>query len=104
MQHSRNQQGWDRTSSALAFKCFMLVLLSGCAASSPSTPTTITAEEAFAVQSRVVDCEWRAVNRFDDGSYTVSQLAQRVLGICAVELIQARRAFHLSLHDPEIDL
>jgi len=64
----------------------------------------ITAQEALAVQSRVVDCEWSAADRFDDGRYTVSDLAQRVLGICAVDLIEARRAFHLSLHDPEIDL
>jgi len=60
--------------------------------------------EALAVQSRVVDCEWKAVNRYDDGSYTVSQLAQRIMGVCAVQLTKARLAFHLSPNDPEIEM
>jgi hypothetical protein len=63
-----------------------------------------TAQEALAISSRAVDCEWKATNRYDDGHYTISELARRVMGICAVELIEARRAFGLSLHDPEIEL
>jgi hypothetical protein len=51
-----------------------------------------------------VDCPWKAAYRYDDVHYTVSALARRIMGICAVELIEARRAFGLSLHDPEIEL
>jgi hypothetical protein len=63
-----------------------------------------TAEEALAISSRTVDCKWKAANRYDDGHYTISELARRVMGICAVELIEERRAFGLSLHDPKIEL
>jgi hypothetical protein len=52
----------------------------------------------------VVDCEWKAADRYDDGRSTVSELAQRIMGICAVELTKTRLAFHVSLNDPEIDL
>jgi len=66
-------------------------------------PGIITADEALAVSSRVVDCEWKAADRYDDGRSTVSELAQRVMGICAVELTKARLAFGLSLNDPQIE-
>ena len=39
----------------------------------------------------------RAADRYDDGRSTVSELAQRIMGICAVELTKARLAFHVSL-------
>jgi hypothetical protein len=65
---------------------------------------TMTADEQLAVVSRVVDCEWKAVGRYDDGNYTVSQLAQRVMGVCAVERLKARQAFGLSSNDPKVEL
>jgi hypothetical protein len=67
-------------------------------------PKTLTAEEALAISSRVVDCEWKAADRYDNGRSTVSELVQRIMGICAVELTKTRLAFHVSLNDPEIDL
>lgn len=65
-------------------------------------PYFMTADEALAVQSRVVDCEWKAAGRYDDGG-SVAQLAQRIMGICGVELIKARKAFRFSLDDPLIE-
>jgi hypothetical protein len=86
---------------SLALSC----LVSGCGtAQQTPAPKIITAEEALAISSRVVDCEWKAADRYDDGRSTVSELAQRVMGLCAVELTNARLAFHVSLNDPEIDL
>ncbi len=71
----------------------------------PSAEATVrvqTAEEALAVQSKVTDCEWNAADRYDDGRYTISDLAQRVTGVCAVELTKAALAFGLSPNDPQI--
>ena len=94
------------------FSLILVCLTSGCSAVPTSVTSdppkadarTITANEALAVQSRVVDCEWKAVNRYDDGTYTVSQLAQRIMGLCAVELTRARLTFHLSPNDPDVEL
>jgi hypothetical protein len=63
----------------------------------------MTADEAFAVFSRVVDCEWKAANQYDDGRYTISELAQRVIAVCVVEFTKARLAFRFSPNDPQID-
>jgi hypothetical protein len=63
----------------------------------------ITADEALAVSSRVTDCEWKAADQYDDGRYKISELAQRVMGVCAVELTKARLAFGLSPNDPQIE-
>ena len=83
----------------LALSC----LVSGCTAA-PQTPVpTITAEDALAASSRVVDCEWKAVERYDDGHYAVSALARRIMGICADEISKARLASNLSPSDPEIE-
>jgi hypothetical protein len=68
-----------------------------------TTPRVLTADEALAVQSTVTDCEWKAANRYDDGRYTVSELAQRVTGVCIVELTKAALAFGLSPNDPQIE-
>ena len=62
------------------------------------------AEEASGISSRVVDCERKAADRYDDGRSTISELAQRIISICAVELTKARLALNLSLHDPHIQL
>jgi hypothetical protein len=64
----------------------------------------LTADEMLAITSRVTDCEWKAVARYDDGRSTVAQLAERTMGICSVERLHARRAFNLSPTDPAIDL
>ena len=53
-------------------------LVSGCGAAQKPTPKEMTAEEMLAIQSRVVDCEWKAADQYDDGRSTVSALAQRI--------------------------
>jgi hypothetical protein len=63
---------------------------------------TLSAQAALAVQSRVTDCEWKAANQYDDGSYSLAELARRVMGICAVELTKAAFAFGFSPNDPDI--
>jgi hypothetical protein len=80
--------------------------LAGCSAPQEKPNLRLpTTEEALAIASRVVDCEWKAARRYDDGHYTVSALAERVMGICAVELMEERRAYGLSpFHNPEIEL
>jgi hypothetical protein len=55
----------------------------------------------LALQSVVTDCEWKAADRYDDGRYTVSELAQR--GVCAVELTKAALAFGFSPNDPQVE-
>jgi hypothetical protein len=42
---------------------------------SPQTMCIIAAETS--VQSTFTDCEWNAADRYDDGRYAVSDLAQR---------------------------
>jgi hypothetical protein len=63
----------------------------------------MTAEEILAISSKVVDCEWHAVSRFDDGQTPIAQLAQRIMGICSVERIKAKLAFGFSPNDPELE-
>ncbi len=65
-------------------------------------PHVLTADEALAVQSVVTDCEWKAADQYDDGRYMVSDLAERVMGLCAVELTKAALAFGFSPNDPQI--
>jgi hypothetical protein len=79
-------------------------VVSACSMAPPApTPHVLTADEALAVQSRVTDCEWKAVNQYDDGRYTISDLAHRVMGLCAVELTKAALAFGLSPNDPQVE-
>jgi hypothetical protein len=84
-------------------------LASACAVNERSVPPTasrietITAEQALTIASRVVDCEWKAVARFDDGQKPIAQLAEQVMGVCTVERIKAKRAFGLSPHDPDLE-
>jgi hypothetical protein len=88
-----------------AFCLALTSIVSGCStAQVRPTPRIITAEEARAITLRVVDCEWKAADRYDDGRSTVTVIAQRIIGICAVELTRARVALSLSPNDPEIEL
>jgi len=75
-------------------------LIAGCSAGQEKP----TAEEASGISSRVVDCERKAADRYDDGRSTISELAQRIISICAIELTKARLGLNLSLHDPQIQL
>jgi hypothetical protein len=56
----------------------------------------------LAIQSRVVDCEWKAADQYDDGRRTISDLARQVMGVCSVERTRAELAFGV-LNDPEIE-
>jgi hypothetical protein len=50
-------------------------------------------DEAVAAEARVITCEWKAADQYDDNRYkTFSEIAQRVLDACAVELRDARSA------------
>jgi hypothetical protein len=62
------------------------------------------AEEALGAVRPVIDCEWKAANRYDDGQSSVSQVADQILGVCIVERMKARRIFHLPVNDAELDL
>lgn len=52
----------------------------------------------------VTDCEWAAAARSDDGHSSVAALAERITGICGVEILKAERAFHLSPNDPNVKM
>jgi hypothetical protein len=82
------------------------LLISACAVAPAAThaPRNPSADEALAIQSRVTDCEWKAADQYDDGRYWVSELAERVMGVCAVELTKAALASGFSPNDPRIAL
>lgn len=93
----------SRSLLAVGLGCFV----SACAwtQSTPApapAPHVLTANEALAVQSRVIDCEWKAADRYDDGISPISELARQVMGVCSVERIKAELAFGLQ-NDPQID-
>ncbi len=80
-------------------------LVSGCVASQrtpASTSRALNADEMLAIQSRVVDCEWKAANQYDDGHRAISELAHQVMGVCSVERTKAEIAFGV-LNDPQIE-
>ena|ERR1700733_10288454 len=75
-----------------------------CLVSACSATTKITADEAISVKNRVIDCEWKAANQYDDGRYkTIHELVDRVMDACAVELRDARLALGLLPTDSRID-
>jgi hypothetical protein len=61
-------------------------------------------DEAVAAETRVITCEWKAADQYDDNRYkTFSEIAQRVLDACAVELRDARSASGSSPDDTRTD-
>ena len=100
----RRSQNW-RSVVLISF-CLLFV---GCSMqeigpSARTSPRIPTATQALTIQSRVTDCEWKAADQYDDGSYSISELARRVMGVCAVELTQAALGFGLSPNDPQIEV
>ena len=92
---------------SFAFSLTLSCFVSGCGTAQttpPPTPMVTGGDDAIAASSSAFDCEWKAADHYDDGRYTVSELAQRIMGICAAELTNARLALHLSLTDPAIQL
>jgi hypothetical protein len=81
------------------------IALAGCAGHDPVARLPLpTSDQVRVAASRVVDCEWKAANRYDDGTYTIAQVTERILGICILERDRYHRLFHLSSYDPEIEL
>ena len=56
----------------------------------------------MAIASRVIDCEWAAVHRFDSGQQ-IADLAKQIMGVCSVEQIKAKLAVGLSPNDPQLE-
>jgi hypothetical protein len=55
-------------------------------------------------KARVITCEWKAADQYGDDRYkTFSELAQRVMDVCAVELRDARSASGRSPNDTRVD-
>jgi hypothetical protein len=87
------------------FNLVLSCLVAGCsAAPQRPTPQAMTAENALAAVTPVTDCEWAAAARYDDGHSTVAALAERITGICGVEILNAERTFHLSPNDPDVKM
>ena len=88
--------------SVVIFSLGLSCLVSAACSESLKKPT---ADQALAVQTSVINCEWKAANQFDNGRdfKTIPELVQRVMDECAVELLNARIAFGLSSNDPRIE-
>jgi hypothetical protein len=69
----------------------------------PPLPELPSANEAIAIQTRVLDCELKAANRHDDGSSSISDVAESVMAACHREIVRACTAFNLSPSDPNFD-
>ena len=61
-------------------------------------------DEAVAAKARVVSCEWKAANQYDDNRYkTFSVLVQQVMDVCVAELSEVRSASDRASDDKRID-
>jgi hypothetical protein len=61
--------------------------LGACAAAEERKPPPLpSAADALAAVQPIIDCEWKAVHRLDNGSYTVSELANRIMGSAALSV------------------
>jgi hypothetical protein len=61
-------------------------------------------DEAVAAKARVIACEWKAADQYDDNRYkTFSELVQQVMDVCAAELSEARSASDRASNDKRID-
>jgi hypothetical protein len=61
-------------------------------------------DAAVSAHLRVIDCEWKAADQYDDNRYkTFSELVRQVMDVCDAELREARSASDLSPNDSHID-
>ena len=61
-------------------------------------------DDAVAAEARVITCEWKAADQYDDNRYkTFSELVQQVMDVCAAELSEARSASDRASNDKRID-
>jgi hypothetical protein len=80
------------------------VLMTGCAESIEPPPSDLpSTNEALTIQGRVLDCELKAANRYDNGHSTITDVAERVIATCYDEIIRAWTAFKLSPSDPNFE-
>ena len=64
----------------------------------------MTAEDALTAVNPLIDCEWKAAARYDDGKQSVAALAERITGICCPEIIRAGWLSICRFDDPGLDL
>jgi hypothetical protein len=61
-------------------------------------------DEAIAAKARVIACEWKAADQYDDNRYkTFSELVQQVMDVCAADLSEARATSERASNDKRID-
>jgi hypothetical protein len=61
-------------------------------------------DDAVAAKARVLSCEWKAANQYDDNRYkTFSELVQQVMDVCAAERSEVRSASDRASDDKRID-
>ena len=61
-------------------------------------------DEAVTAKARVIACEWKAADQYDDNRYkTFPELVQQVMDVCAAELSEARLASDRASNDKRID-
>ena len=85
----------------IAFSMLVSAVVSACVHERPAP--SMTAAEALAATSPLIDCEWNAARRFDDSRTPIAQLAERIMDVCTDERIKAKRAFGLSPNDPVLE-
>ena len=78
---------YERSGLSLLLGC----LLCGCTAEKPAA-LKLTSEDTNALAMRVVDCENKAANRYDDGNSTISSLAHQIMMICKPEILKLHLA------------
>ena len=61
-------------------------------------------DEAVEAKARVIACEWKAADQYDDNRYkTFSELVQQVMDVCTAELSEARSTSDRASNDKRID-
>jgi hypothetical protein len=61
-------------------------------------------DEAVAAKARVISCEWKAADQYDDNRYkSFSELVQQVMDVCAAELSEVRSASDRASDDKRIN-
>lgn len=60
---------------ALVQGLVLALLVGGCVPAPPPLRTEMTAQEALTAVNPLIDCEWRAAARYDDGKQSVAALA-----------------------------
>jgi hypothetical protein len=61
-------------------------------------------DEEVAVKARVISCEWKAANQYDDNRYkTFYELVHQVMDVCAAERSEVRSASDRASDDKRID-